>query len=182
MSAMFSLKRLGFATALFGVVPMFGCSHDAATKPIRTAEFVDIDRFMGDWYVVASIPTPLERNIYNAVESYKRVSEDRIDTTFTFNRGDIDGRPSTLTPTAYIGEDASNAVWGMQFIWPIRAEYRVVYVDDKYEHTIIGRSRRDYVWIMARTPNVAPTEYERLRAIVAEQGYDTSKLVRIEHG
>ncbi len=182
MSAFFSLKRLGLATALFGVVPMFGCSSSTAVKPIRTADFVDIDRFMGDWYVLASIPTPRERNIFNAVESYQRTSEKRIETTFTFNRGAIDGRQSSFTPTAFIEDNPSNAVWGMQFVWPFRAEYRVVYVDARYEHTIIGRSRRDYVWIMARTPNIEPEAYERLQAIVAEQGYDTTRLVRIEHG
>ncbi len=182
MSAIFSLKRLGLATALFGVVPMFGCSHSTPTKPIRTAEYVDIDRFMGAWYVIASIPTPLERNIYNAVERYERVSKNRIETTFTFNRDSLQGRQRTFTPTAYVADDASNAVWGMQFIWPIKAEYRVVYVDDRYEHTIIGRSRRDYVWIMSRTQHIAPAEYERLKAIVAAQGYETSKLARIEHG
>jgi apolipoprotein D and lipocalin family protein len=64
----------------------------------------------------------------------------------------------------------------MQFIWPIKAEYRIVYVDDDYRHTIIGRSKRDYVWIMARTPQIPAQDMQSLRDIIATQGYDIVKL------
>ncbi len=34
------------------------------------AEDVDLQRFMGDWYVIANIPTFLEKGAHNAVETY----------------------------------------------------------------------------------------------------------------
>jgi apolipoprotein D and lipocalin family protein len=64
----------------------------------------------------------------------------------------------------------------MCFIWPVKADFRIVYVDADYRHTIIGRNKRDYVWIMARAPQIAPAEMERLVTIVAAQGYDTATL------
>jgi len=152
-----------------------GCSSNGLV-PLRTAKHVDLPRFMGDWYVIAHIPTFLERDAFNAVESYRLLDDGRVATTFSFNDGGFDGPRKTYHPTGYVIDRESNALWGMQFIWPIKAEYRVVYVDDDYRHTIIGRSKRDYVWIMARTPQLPAQDRQSLLDIIATQGYDTAKL------
>ncbi|MCR9259393.1 MAG: lipocalin family protein [Pseudomonadaceae bacterium] len=155
------------------------CQSSAPENPIRSADYVDLDQFMGDWYVIGNIPTLIERNAYNAVESYKRKDEHTIDTTFSFNADGFDGKRKEYNPTGFVREDPSNAIWGMQFIWPIKAEYIVVYVDPEYQSTIIGRTARDYLWIMARTPQIEDAEYNRLLDIAAAQGYDVSKVRKV---
>jgi apolipoprotein D and lipocalin family protein len=67
----------------------------------------------------------------------------------------------------------------MQFVWPIKAEYVIAYVDEAYSSTIVARSKRDYVWIMARTPTVPAEQYAQLERRVRELGYDVSKLQRV---
>jgi hypothetical protein len=67
----------------------------------------------------------------------------------------------------------------MRFIWPIKADYRIVYVSDNYEHTIVGREQRDYLWIMARTPQMAEADYAEMLAIAAREGYDLGKVRRV---
>jgi apolipoprotein D and lipocalin family protein len=104
-----------------------------------------------------------------------------VRTTFRFNEGGFDGPLKEYTPTGFVREGTGNAVWGMQFVWPIKAEYRIVYVDDAYEVTIIGRSKRDYVWIMARQPELSEETYARLTRIVAQEGYDVDKLRVVPH-
>jgi len=153
-----------------------GCSSH---PPIRIAEQVDIDRFMGDWYVIANIPTFLEKDAHNAVESYALNDDGSIATTFSFNAGSFDGERKVYRPTGYVGEDPSNAIWGMQFIWPIKADFRILHVDPDYQSTIIGRLARDYVWIMTRTPTIPEAEFTELTRIVAEAGYDVSRLQRV---
>lgn len=140
-----------------------------------TVAHVELPRFMGDWYVIAGIPTFLEKHAYNAVESYRLNTDGSIATTFTFRKGSLEGPVKTMRPRGWV-RDSSNAVWGMQFIWPIKAEYLIAYVDEDYSETIIARSARDYVWIMARTPVLAPSEYQRLVAMVEKFGYDPAKL------
>jgi apolipoprotein D and lipocalin family protein len=142
-------------------------------------DYVDLPRFMGDWYVIAHIPTFLERDAVNAVESYTLQDDRRIATTFSFNDGGVDGERKTYTPTGFVRDSESNAVWGMRFIWPIKADYRIVYVDPDYQQTIIGRIKRDYVWVMARSPQIAPDDMRHLVNVIAEQGYDTSKLRQV---
>jgi apolipoprotein D and lipocalin family protein len=64
----------------------------------------------------------------------------------------------------------------MQFIWPIKADYRVIYLNEDYTQTVIGRNKLDYVWIMARTPAISDADYTSIIKFIAEQGYDTSLI------
>ena len=82
-----------------------------------------------------------------------------------------------MTPRGFVEDDGSNAIWGMQFVWPIKAEYLIAHVDDQYETTIVARTKRDYAWIMARRPQIPDAQYDALVKKLADLGYDVS-LVR----
>jgi apolipoprotein D and lipocalin family protein len=140
---------------------------------------VDLQRFMGDWYVIASIPTFLEKGAHNAVESYRLAPDGTIETTFTFRAGSFDGEAKRYTPRGYVVDRQSNALWGMQFVWPVRADYRIVHLDPAYSRTIIARRQRDYVWIMARSPVLPEAEYQALLDLVREQGYDVTQVRKV---
>jgi len=155
-----------------------GC-RESVHPPLALAEDVDIERFMGDWYVIANIPTAIEKGAHNAIESYRLAEDGTIATTFTFRKDGFDGAEKRYTPRGFVREGTGNAVWGMRFIWPVKADYRIAYVDPGYTQTVIGRESRDYVWIMARSPQIAEADYERLVAFVASQGYDTAKIRRV---
>ena len=150
-------------------------------SPIPTVDRVDLNRFMGKWYVIANIPTFLEKGAHNAVESYQLEADGTIATTFTFNKGGFDGPLKRYTPKGFVRDTQSNALWDMQFVWPFKAEYRIVYLDDDYSRTIIGRSKRDYLWIMARTPSIPKSDLERLLIFVEELGYNKSEVKFVPH-
>jgi apolipoprotein D and lipocalin family protein len=150
-------------------------------NPIHTVPSVDLNRFMGDWYVIANIPTFIEKDAYNAMESYRLAEDGTIATTFTFNKGGFDGPLKTYNPRGFIRDKESNAVWGMQFIWPFKAEYRIVYLSEDYTKTVIGRSKRDYVWIMARKPAISSEDYASILEFLEAQGYDISKVQKVPH-
>jgi apolipoprotein D and lipocalin family protein len=170
--------RALFAPAAFAALVLAGCSS-VPKPPLPTVAQVDLERFMGDWYVIASIPTWIERDAWSAVESYRLDADGSIATTFTFREGGFDGPAKRYTPRGFVVDRASNAVWGMQFVWPIKADYRIVYLSDDYGQTVIAREDRDYVWIMARTPELDASDYSRLTAFVASLGYDVTTLRRV---
>ena len=147
--------------------------------PLKLADKVDLPRFMGDWYVIANIPTFLEKGAHNAVESYRLEPDGRIATTFTFRKGGFDGEEKRMTPTGFVLDRESNAVWGMQFAWPIKADYRIVHVAEDYSTTVVAREKRDYAWIMARQPSIPEPQYRRLLGLLAAQGYDISKVRKV---
>ena len=167
------MKKFPLFLSIIALLLSAGCS---SPLPMRTVEKVDLDRFMGDWYVIASIPTVFEKNIYNAIERYDRVGPKKIQTTFSYYKQGGDGEKHEMKPVGFVEDDGSNAIWGMQFIWPFKADYRVVYLDDQYRVTVIGREKRDYVWIMAREPSINDEEYQRIVAHVKSLGYDISQL------
>lgn len=149
--------------------------------PIATVPQVDLPKFMGDWYVIAAIPTMIENQSFNAIENYKLNADGSIATTFTFNKGSLNGEFKTYQPHGFVIENTGNALWGMQFIWPIKAEYRIAYLSEDYTQTVIARNARDYVWIMARTPSISNAEYTKLTSFISNLGYDLSKLRKVPH-
>jgi hypothetical protein len=102
-----------------------------------------------------------------------------FDQITTYRDGGFDGPEKVMRPRGFVRDGTSNAVWGMQFVWPVRSEYLIAHVDPEYRETIIGRSKRDYVWIMARTPTIPAEDYARLEAKVAALGYDVAKLQKV---
>ena len=165
------------ATAACLLAALTGCA--SAPAPMPTVDHVDLPRFMGDWYVIANIPTAIEKGAHNAVESYRLDDDGSIATTFTFNDGGFDGPRKEYHPRGFIRDRQTNATWGMQFVWPVKAEYLVVYLDEDYTRTVIGRSKRDYVWIMAREPRMAEADYRGIIGRLEQLGYDVSRIQKV---
>ncbi len=156
---------------------LVGCG--AKQPDLKGVDYVDLERFMGDWYVIANIPTFLEKGAHNAVETYALNEDGTIDTTFVFRDEAFDGKRKEYNPKGFVKDDGSNDYWGMRFIWPIKADYRIVYLDEEYSQTIIARQKRDFIWIMARTPEISDEDYDRLIEFSASIGYDVDKIERV---
>ncbi|MEX1116883.1 MAG: lipocalin family protein [Akkermansiaceae bacterium] len=149
-------------------------------EPLRAMDRrVKLERFMGDWYVIAHIPTFIEKDAFNAVERYEISDDGNIATTFFFNRGDFDGPLKTYHPRGFVHNRATNAEWRMQFVWPFKAAYLITYLDEDYETTIIGVPNRNYAWIMARTKTLPDAQFAKLGKILADTGHDITKLRRV---
>jgi len=179
----YSLRLKGYRMQFFlrAMLPLLSLLSACASMPaerIPTVPQVELPRFMGPWYVIASIPTFVEKDAFAAIESYALNPDGTIATTFTFHKGSLAGPLKTMRPRGFV-HDNNNATWAMQFVWPLKAEYLIAYVDPEYSETIIARNRRDYVWIMARTPQLSFEHYQHLVDVVATLGYDLSKLKRV---
>lgn len=144
-----------------------------------TVKQVDLERFMGKWYVIANIPTFVEKGAYNAVESYALNPDGTIATTFTFNKDGFDGPLKTHHPKGFVRDTNTNALWWMQFIWPFKADFRIVWLEPDYSITVIGRAKRDYAWIMARDPEIPQAKYDEIVAFLGGLGYDTTKIEKV---
>jgi len=84
----------------------------------------------------------------------------------------FEGELKRYTPVGWVENQASNAEWRMQFIWPFRAEYHILYVNDEYTETIIAHPSRNYAWIMLRQPEVSDAAYEGFLQKLEAAGYD----------
>lgn len=154
-------------------------AHSSALSPITPVPHVDLPRYMGNWYVIATIPTRYEKNAYNALEVYSLNDRGDVDTSFHFNEGGFDGERKDIRSVGTVKPGTGNAVWGVQIVWPIQAQYIVAYLKEDYSQVIVARDARDYVWVMARTPTVADADYDALLARVSALGYSMEKVRKV---
>ena len=176
------MKSSIFHISLSFSLLIIGCNNHLDENELlkmKTVDFVDIERFMGDWYVIANIPTFIEKRATNAIESYKLGDTGIIETTFTFYQDSPDGEKKVYRPKGFIYNTKTNAEWRMQFIWPFKMPFLIIGLDDDYQYTVIGYPSRKYVWIMAREPKLSDEVYEGILSNLAEVGYDISQINKI---
>ena len=173
----------------FKILPLLACAMIFASTtacastlpPIKPVAHVDLPRFMGDWYVIATIPTRFEKNAYNALETYKLDTDGEVATSFHYREGSFDSPIKSIHSTGFVKPDTGNAIWGVQVIWPLKAQYIVAYLKDDYSQVIVARDKRDYTWIMARTPTVSNADYDALLEKVKALGYPMDKIRKVPH-
>lgn len=175
---------------------LLGLSACASVKPradstVPLAPAVDLARYMGDWYVIAHIPTERDAGSHNAMENYSLNTDGSIATTYRNRLGGFGGKKKLMTPTAFVVPDTNNALWGMRFQipgtpipWPAHYEYRVAHVEPAegsgpYGVTIIARSQKDFLWLFSRSPQMSDAELARHTRLIASWGYDVTKLARV---
>ncbi|MGJ8649230.1 MAG: lipocalin family protein [Opitutaceae bacterium] len=176
------MKKLTFKIlGIFAIVTCMsllnGCASSKA--PLPMAKDVDIDRFMGRWYVVGYTPILVDKAAHNAIEHYRLDDAKKIQTTYQFRDGGFDGELKTHTPVGWVHDEANNAEWRMQFIWPFRSDYIILYVDAEYTRTIIAHPNRKYAWIMQREPEISDADYEAMLQKLEVVGYDRSVILQL---
>lgn len=156
-----------------------GCAMVGKTRPeIPLVPSVDLPRFMGDWYVIGFIPIFPERHAHDGIESYALQADGTIATTYRYRDGSFEAPLTVNRPKGFVVEGSGNALWGMQFLWPFKGEFRIAHLEPDYSVTIIARNARDYVWLLARSPEMSDDTFERYRARIARMGYDAAEFRR----
>lgn len=169
------LKHSYLAIVAIGVMSMF--SVNGGEKPQELVDYVDIQRFMGDWYVISSIPTVFEKGAVNAIETYTwNEKKGIVDVGFTYRVGSPDGKVKSMTQRGFIYDSESNAEWRVQPLWPLKLGYLIIDLADDYSYTVVGVPSRNYLWIMAREPALSDSVYQGILDRVAAQGYDLDAI------
>lgn len=157
---------------------IIGCNYqkEIISVPLETVPFVDIEQFMGKWYVIANIPTFFEKDATNAIEYYELNKNGSIETTFSFFKGSPIGKKMIYTPKGYIYNKKTNAEWRMEFLWPFKSPFLIIDIAEDYSYTVIGYPNRKYVWIMSRESNISEDIYLSILDKLKDVGYDISKI------
>jgi len=163
---MFAVR--GFA--LVGAMLLAAC---ATLPPPTTVPSVDLARYAGDWYEVEAFPAWFQRGCTGARAAYTPQADGTIRVVNTCQRGD---RTARIEGTARAVPGSNNSKLKVRFFWPLEADYWILDLDPAYRWAAVGTPNRKYLWILARTPQLDPDVLVRLRARLAAQGYDISRL------
>lgn len=152
----------------------------------KTVEAIDLDRFMGKWFVIASRATFLEEGAHNAIEEYQIAKKDpeglhEIAISFNFNEDRFDGDVESIPQKGWIYNPKTNAHWKVSPFWPLKFDYLIIGIADDYSWTAVGVPNQAYLWIMARTLDMTDDELQKILKDLEATGYDIKDVKRIPH-
>jgi apolipoprotein D and lipocalin family protein len=176
------LSRIpGLVGLLAFLAALPGCASRGTTsaQPLHTVPHVNLNRYMGDWYVIANIPYFAEKDCVGSVESYALRPDGRIDNWFTFRKGSFDAPQKKITAMATVQNHQTNAQWRVRFFGLVTADYLVLDLDPDYRWTVVGHPSRNYGWIMARTKALPKATYQGILQRLKAHGYDPARFVKV---
>ncbi|WP_081859017.1 lipocalin family protein [Desulfohalovibrio reitneri] len=141
--------------------------------PLPTAENVDLSRYMGRWYAVQHIPTSFEAGCACTRADYTPLEDGRVGVVNTCFK---DGEWEEAEGVARRKEPDDPSRLEVSFFGPFWGDYHILAVDNAYRHALVGAPDRDYLWILARSPEADPAVIERFREKAARLGFDTRRL------
>ncbi len=161
---------------LLAALSVFALAGCATTPRPATVARVDLDRYMGRWFVVSHVPYFLERGKVASSDFYAPRPDGRLVNDFTFREGSVDGPEKTWHGVAWVTDTSTNATWKVRFLWPFAVTYKIYALDPDYRWAAVGTADAGLLWILARERRLNPADYERALAELRAKGIDVSRL------
>jgi apolipoprotein D and lipocalin family protein len=158
-------------------------SRVAAAKderpPLRSTLQLDLDRYMGRWWVVGHIPYFAERGKVATADVYALRPDGGITNTYVYRKA-FDKPEKQMHGVATVVPGTGNAQWRIAFFGGlVRADYLVMDVASDYSWALIANPKRSLAWIFAREPRMDDEQFKVLAARFGEWGYEPAKIVRV---
>lgn len=148
--------------------------------PLKSVGYVDLERYMGRWYIVANIPYFAEAGNVAPHVDYSRRADGLIADRYTA-RESFDKPPFTKDGLIEVTNPITHAEGRITFLPPLWQDYAVLYLDEDYRHTVIGHPSRNYAWVFSREPRIGDSAYQAALAALADNGFDVNRVLRIPH-
>ena len=148
----------------------------SATKPLEAVPRVDLQRYLGTWYEIATIPQRFQKGCVGVTAHYSLRDDGAIDVVNVCRKDALDGKV-TLGPRQGLDRrQTTNAKLKVRFFWPFSGDYWIIELDPEYRWAVVGHPGRSYYWILSRTPQIDPALYDELLRRAAAKGYDTARI------
>ena len=161
------------------VLLLAGC-RSAPPEWTEPRPYVDLQRFMGTWYVVARIPNALERGHMASRDIYTLREDGRIDVHYVYRTGpDLPEKQVDIVATVL--PDTGNREWRMRFFKIVPTRQRILEIAPDGSWALIDAPGRDLAWIFSRKPHMDEARYLELRKRLKAHGINVDKVWRVPH-
>jgi apolipoprotein D and lipocalin family protein len=151
----------------------------AARLPeLRVVPSVDLARYVGTWYEIASFPQRFQKGCTGTSATYEIRRDGQIAVVNRCFRDSLTGRETVARGRARIVDRATRAKLKVSFFWPFWGDYWIIDLGANYEYAVVGHPSRTYLWILSRTRTLEAGVYEGILGRLEAQGYDLSSLRR----
>jgi apolipoprotein D and lipocalin family protein len=151
-------------------------SGAAQKKHLEVVPHVDIQKYLGVWYEIATIPQRFQKGCVGVTAEYKLRPDGDIDVLNTCRKGTLDGKVGSVRGKAWIVDKKTNAKLSVRFFWPFSGAYWIIELDPDYRWAVVGHPNRSYLWILSRTPQMEAALYDELIRRIEAKGYDTTRI------
>lgn len=152
----------------------------SADKPLATVPSVDLEKYMGRWYEIASFPQSFQKGCHCSAAEYSMTDKGYVRVVNTCRKGGAEGKIKTANGKAFVVAGSGNAKLRVQFFWPFRGNYWIIDLAPDYAYAVVGDPSRKYLWILSRTPRLDETLYREIVERAAAKSFNVSKLVRTD--
>lgn len=146
-------------------------------QPLETVSNINLEKYMGKWYEIATIPQRFQKGCVCTTAEYSLVNDKYVKVVNTCNNQTPDGEIKQIEGKAFVAKKGNGAKLKVQFFWPFKAKYWIIDLADDYSWAVVGHPNRKYLWILSRTPKMDEKIYQKILKRLEEQKYDISLLV-----
>ena len=146
------------------------------TQKLQTVRYVDLNKYAGKWYEIASYPQRFQKGCHCTTAEYTLSDKGYVIVENRCNRGSINGKQSYIKGKAFVEKNSGNAKLKVQFFWPFKGKYWIIDLADDYSYAVISHPNKKYLWILSRTSKMDGTIYQQIISRLEEKGFDLSKL------
>jgi apolipoprotein D and lipocalin family protein len=173
------MKKPFLTLLLAAFLPLLPASANAA-PPVASVAAVDLQRYAGRWFEIASFPMFFQRQcIGDTTAAYALKADGEVTVT---NRCRTESGFDQAQGNAWAAEPGNNARLKVSFFWPFRSDYWVIGLDPDYRWAVVGNPDRKYLWILSRTAELPKALLEEALKAAVKQGYDLEQLRYTPHG
>jgi len=146
--------------------------------PLKTVKFVDLYRYVGQWYEIARYHHRFQEGCVGSKATYSLRDDGKITVINECYDKSFSGKLRTAKGKAWVVDKETNARLKVSFFWPFAGDYWIIDIGQDYEYAVVGHPDRKYLWILSRTPEMDINVYQVILGRLQKQGYDTEKLIR----
>ena len=165
-----------------GLAFLSGCATTTTERldlpPLRAVDEVDLERYLGTWYEIASFPQSFQKGCTATTATYSSRDDGRIDVLNRCRKDSLDGKVKTANGIARVVDESTHAKLEVSFFRPFWGDYWIIDLGDEYEYAVVGHPGRDYLWILSRTPQMNEQVYAEIIERLKAQHYQTERLER----
>ena len=145
-------------------------------QTLQTVPYVDLKKYSGKWYEIASFPQRFQKGCYCTTADYTLTDKGFVIVENKCNKGGINGKQSYIKGKAFVVENSGNAKLKVQFFWPFRGKYWIIDLAEDYGYAVVGHPNKKYLWILSRTNTMNESTYQQIISRIKEKGFDISKI------
>lgn len=150
---------------------------------LKTADYVDPEKFAGKWYVIANIPYFAEKNKVGSYTIYRKREKEGVYDDIFVSRKENFSNPEKQLKGRVVIQNESNTQWKSTFYWFISFTFDVLHIEndhqENYQIALLGHPSREYGWVMARSNTISEEKYQNAMAVFKDRGYNTSQFLKV---